>query len=122
MSDEKTEERIVIDLRRSGDAPSKELDADLIMEIDLFDTGYQAAYHMKSDGKAHSLLFQRDGLTREAMIAAHIEAITLAKPKTALVRTGSHSSGHVRDILLHPGVVKSIIEGKLGAEDLILRS
>lgn len=120
-TDPPKEERIIIDMRHLRQpAAMKELDADLIVEIDLVDGGYQAVYLMKKEDK-HELVFRREGLTREALIDAHVEAIKQAKPKTALVRSGRHSSGHVKDILLHPGVVKSIVEGKLGAGQLLLR-
>lgn len=114
-----TEERIVIDMRRSKDAPAKELTADLIMEIDLVEDGYQASYHSKREEGGHELVFRRTGLDRVALVNAHVEAIQQVKPKTALVRTGRHSSGHQRDILLNPGVVKMIIEGKLTAAQLL---
>jgi len=124
-TDPPKEERVIIDMRhlRQQPAAPKELDADLVMEIDLLDGGYQAIYLMRSakEGEGRTLIFQRNGLTREALIDAHVEAIKQAKPKTALVRSGRHSSGHVKDILLHPGVVKSIVEGKLGAGQLLLR-
>ncbi len=122
MSDETTkpaEERIVIDMRRPKDAPTKELTADLIMEIDLVEGGYQAIYHARQDDGSYSVVFQRNGLDRVELVQAHVQAIQQVKPKTAMVRTGRHSSGHHRDILLNPGVVKMILEGKLTAEQLL---
>lgn len=119
--DEKKEERVVIDLRRNVGAPTKELVADLVMEIDIVEGGFQATYSSKQEDGTYKLVFQRMCQTREQLIDAHIEAIKQAKPASALVRTGRHSSGHQRDIMLNPGVVKMILEDKLQAAHLLPR-
>lgn len=117
-----SEDRIIIDLRRKPQEASEELDADLIIGIDLFDDGYTVTYCPRMpDGNGHFELHRIPKLDREAMVSNHVKAIQTLKPKTAVVRSGAHSTGHVRDIPLHPGVIKSIIEGKLDAAALMLR-
>lgn len=110
---------VIIDTRPEETLES--LDADLIINIDLYDDGYSVAYNYKVDGKGthvpYNCWFQ---FTREQMVQKHVQVIRDVKPRTAVIRTGAHSTGHIKDIALHPGVIKSIIEGKLDAADLTL--
>lgn len=116
------EKRIVIDLRSKGPQEPVVLDADLIIGIDLYDDGYTVVYCPRMpDGRGHYELHRIPKLDRETMVSNHVKTIQALKPKTVVIRSGEHSTGHVRDIPLHPGVIKSIIEGKLGAEKLMLR-
>ena len=94
-------------------------EADLIIEIDLLPEGYIATYNHWVDGRFVPYNYF-DRLTREQMVLKHIQVIRDVKPKTVLVRAGKHEDEHTKDIYLHPGVVKSIIEGKLTASELTL--
>lgn len=113
-------EHVIIDLREKAQAPTEE-EADLIIEIDLFPSGYDVVYHVRKDGVYEAYnIFTR--LMREEMVKKHVQVIRDTRPRTAAVRTGRNSTGHVKDIALHPGVIKSIIEGKLGVENLTFHS
>lgn len=94
-------------------------EADLIIEIDLLPEGYLVTYNHWVDGRQIPYNYF-DRLTREQMVLKHIQVIRDVKPKTALIRTGGNSAEHTKDIYLHPGVVKSIVEGKLTAAELTL--
>lgn len=116
-----SDDRVIIDLRRKPATEQVELKADLIIEIDLHPEGYMATYNHWVDGRFIPYNYF-DRLTREQMVEKHVQVIRDVKPKTVVIRTGKHSSGHTQDIPLHPGVVKSIVEGKLTAAELTLHS
>lgn len=113
-------DRIIFDLRRKAPEAEEPLKADLIIEIDLHPEGYMATYNY-FDGRQIPYNYF-DHLTREQMVVKHVQVIRDVKPKTVIIRTGAHSSGHPKDIAIHPGVVKSIVEGKLTAAELTLHS
>lgn len=114
-------DRIIFDLRRKAPEAEEPLKADLIIEIDLHPEGYMATYNYWVDGRFIPYNYF-DHLTREQMVAKHVQVIRDVKPKTVVIRTGKNSTGHPRDIAIHPGVVKSIVEGKLTAAELTLHS
>lgn len=118
------EQRIIIDMRRKPqEGPGKELDADLIIEIDMIsEDDYFVVYLARDANGTYFIETQLGNATRAFMLEYHVLQLRTRKPKSVVVRTGKNSSGHVRDIPLHPGVIKSIIEGKLGAAELMLRS
>lgn len=112
------EKRIIIDLRPK---PEKyvELDADLIIEVDRFEDRFVCSY-AGAVGDGWSILGPLETSSRKEMVGWHVQQIRERKPKSVVIRTGKHSTGHVQDIPLHPGVINSIIEGKLDAEKLTL--
>lgn len=112
---------ITIDTRPKTEE-EKELDAEFIIEIDLLDKGYLVHYHRKIGENIFQDVGSLECVERSEMIERHVREIQLWKPKSVVVRTGRHSTGHVRDIPLLPNVVKLIINGSLTAADLTLRS
>jgi len=109
------DDRVVIDTRSS--LPAAELpDADLTIGIDSLGTGkYNITYmRQKEEGLEYEPLCVLD-VSREEMVGHHVRAIQAARPKTVEVRAGAQRTR------LHPGVVKSIIEGKLEMAKLVLR-
>lgn len=111
------EDRVIIDLRRK-DEPTKELEADLIIEIERIPDGYIATYNYR-DGERYVPYNYFTFALREEMVKKHAQVIRDVKPKTVVVRTGR--PGATRDVAIHPGVVKMILEGKLTADELMLR-
>ncbi len=113
-------DRIVIDLRRKAEA-YVELVADLVIEIDRYECsdGYTVRYVYDVPGFVYLPLPMT--MTRAEMVLMHVTKIQQIRPKTVVIRTGKHSTGQVVDVAIHPGVVKSIIEGKLTAAELTLR-
>ncbi len=114
------DDRVVIDLRRRTQEAYKELSAELIIEIDLFEEGYGCFYERQIEEHKFEMVGSAEGLTREQMVERHVQEIQRWKPKTVVIRTGVHSTGHIKDIPLHPGVIKSIIDGTLDATKLTL--
>lgn len=108
-----------MDLRRHPQE-YEELSAELIIEIDLFGDGYDCFYERQVEPNTFEMVGSAEGLTRAEMVERHVEEIRRWKPKTVVIRTGKHSTGHIKDIPLHPGVIKSIIDGTLDATKLTL--
>lgn len=115
----------VLDLRpKAGE--SKPLDADMIIEIDLISdehgspprpSGYLIRYVV-----AGNVVEEGRGVGRPEMITLHVKQIREHKPASVVIRTGAHSTGHIKDIALESGVIKSIIEGKLDVQHLLPHS
>lgn len=120
MSDET--ERRIIDTRVQAQQADPLVDADLTIDISLLEGKYDVVYTHRLVGlnehgeqveeRVPVFLF---ALTREEMVKSHVSHIKNWKPKTVLVTAGEQRTP------LHPGVVRSIIEGKLGASELMLR-
>jgi len=117
-------DRLVIDTAPVEKA-LKEPTQDLVIEIDLFSDGYTASYRYKHERARlddYVPYNTFDGLDRRALIEKHVQVIRDTKPRTAIIITGKYSTGHVRHVELHPGVIKQILDGKLGVDDLLLKS
>jgi hypothetical protein len=117
-------DRLIIDTK-PADAPLKELTQDLVIEVDLFDEGYMATYRYVPQGaKTREYVAYNcfSALDRRDLITKHVQVIRDTKPRTAVIVTGKYSTGHVRHVELHPGVIKQIIDGKLGVDELLLQN
>lgn len=121
MSDEI--EHRVIDTRvrpsQQVDLPS---DPDLVIDITLEEGKYNVTYTQKIVGVDQDEKPMTEyvpifffALTREEMVQHHVQQMLAWKPKTVVITAGEQRTS------LHPGVVKSIIEGKLGVAELVLR-
>ncbi len=118
MADEEIEHRI-IDTRVRPPKAELAVDPDLKIDITLTDSGkYDIIYTRKIVPGATTeyvpIFFF--ALSREEMVQEHVRHIQAVKPKTVLI-----TAGEDQRTLLHPGVVKSIIEGKLEVARLVLR-
>lgn len=122
MADEELEHR-VIDTRVQP--PKAELSVDPDLEINIIPTEdgkYDVIYTRKVPAdinfrtRLEYVPIYFFALTRVEMVQEHVRHIQAVKPKTVLI-----TSGEDQRTLLHPGVVKSIIEGKLEVARLVLR-
>lgn len=95
---------------------------DLVIEIDLFDDGYVVGYLVRGEGDAYRDLdiYAMRGIERAKMVEQHVNVMRAVKPKSVAIRTGRHSTGHIKDIPLHPLVINNVLDGKFNAEDLTL--
>lgn len=92
---------------------------ELLIEIDLYDTGYDVSY-LRLVGESYAPFTVSGRVTRAEMVAKHISVIRELAPKRVAVVTGKHSTGHLKELELTPGVVRSIVEKKLTAAELTL--
>lgn len=99
--------------------PEVETRPTLVIEIDLYDTGYDVSY-LHLVGGEYSLFTVSGRVTREEMVAKHASVIRELAPKRVAVVTGKHSTGHLKELELAPGVVRGIVEKKLTAAELTL--
>lgn len=112
---------ITIDLRKKPeDLDPKNLEADLIIEIDLYDDGYIAGYHRRVEPGKYEPYNVWSRIDRKEMVRHHVSVIRDVKPKTVVIRTGKYSTGHVKDIPIHPTVIANIINGTFDADSLTL--
>lgn len=130
MADEPQKQRhFIIDTRGDHSKPEN-VDADLIIEIEpLEDGNYNLIYFCRGREWINKLIVAQGkepgehvpvimlNLTRSEMIKEHVQHIRELKPKTVAVR----AKGAESTAMLHPGVVQSVIEGKLDESKLELR-
>jgi hypothetical protein len=111
-------ERVIIDTK--PERPTKRPDAELVIEVDLYEGGYTVTYvrHKEPPDPAHVFY----GLKRPEMVAKHVKMLRELKPASVVIVTGAYSTGEEQYALLHPGVIKQIVEGKLGVDELLLIS
>lgn len=112
MSDE---ERRIIDTRLRPQEPELEYEPDLVISISTNGDRYDVIYNRKNEGDTEYAMVVFIKLNREEMVTEHIRHIMESKPKTVMITAEGVNTP------LHPGVVKSIIEGKLGIAELLLR-
>lgn len=90
--------------------------ADLVIDITpLDDLKYDVGYFKPDGAGGLEVLILFAGLERACMVVEHVTQMQQQKPKTVEIRSGEQRTP------LHPGVVKSIVEGKIEVAQLILR-
>lgn len=107
------------------DPPLKEITQDLVIEVDLYPEGYAVAYRYVPQGatvREYVGYNHFEAIDRKQLVTLHVQVIRDTKPRTAVIVTGRFSTGHERHVDLHPGVLRQIIEGKLGIDELYLPS
>lgn len=110
-----SDERRIIDTRIRPKQPEPAYDPDLIIDITLKGERYDVIYNRKTTETMVYLPVVFFDLTREEMVREHIQHILESKPKTVMITAEGERA------FLHPGVVRSIVEGKLGVAELTLR-
>lgn len=85
----------------------RRLSADLYIEVSITPEGFEAIYSPQAQRFASE--------SRQCMLEEHVRVIADIKPKTVVVRTPE------ADVFLPQDVVAAIVEGRLGARDLLIQ-
>lgn len=124
---EEKQRHFVIDTRLAIPAEAG-IDADLIIDIEAMESGNYNLTYFRPPPEWLTPLAETQGkklgeyvpicvldIPRQKMVEEHVRQIQEVKPKTVMVRSGAQVT------MIHPGIVKSIIEGKLEVAKLVLR-
>jgi len=116
MSEDDNIEHRIIDTRVRPPVSVLDGVSDLVIEITpLDDMKYDVGYFKPDGAGGLEVLVLFAGLERACMVVEHVTQIRNHKPKTVEIRSGDQRTP------LHPGVVRSIVEGKIEVAQLILR-